>query len=247
MKPLTRPHQQDTLPDWTKFRKAYTNSTSIAQQSYTIWSQDLVKALRKPEQKVPLSEATPAVDNHLLHLWEARRSLIQKHYRQLQIRIAELTQEAAEYAAQLADSNWVDRCNTAAKNKLNRSTWRLFFALNNPNQTRAKTQKHLQRAIHAYDGDTTKLVQALRDKYFCSIQDLRGSAYSYAILENAERDRPFQLHDLKAALARMKTGTAPGRDTVTVKLLTNLPDPAYLHLLEYFNHIWDRGTPLPKD
>ncbi|KAH7931897.1 hypothetical protein HPB49_025800 [Dermacentor silvarum] len=92
-----------------------------------------------------LSEATPEVDNHLLHLWEARHCLVrrwrrQKHNRKLKIRIAELTQRAAEYAAQLADSNWVDRCNTAARQMSSRSAWRLFRALIDPSQTRAETQ-----------------------------------------------------------------------------------------------------------
>ncbi|KAM7284606.1 uncharacterized protein ISCGN_001700 [Ixodes scapularis] len=44
----------------------------------------------------------------------------------------------------------------------------------------------------------------------------------------------------------MRRGTAPGRDRITVTLLTNLPDSAYLHLLEYINQIWD-GRPLPPD
>ncbi|KAH7933236.1 hypothetical protein HPB49_010651 [Dermacentor silvarum] len=95
----------------------------------------------------------PEVDNHLLHLWGARHSLVrrwcrQKHNRKLKICIAELTQRAAEYAAKLTDSNWVDRCNTAARQMSSRSTWRLFRALIDPTQTRTETQKHLQRAIH---------------------------------------------------------------------------------------------------
>ncbi|KAH7969886.1 hypothetical protein HPB52_022481 [Rhipicephalus sanguineus] len=74
--PLTRPHHQAKLPDWTKFRSAYSNSTPIAYQGYNTWSQHLVHSLRQTEQTVQLSEATPAVDNHLLHLWEARHSLL---------------------------------------------------------------------------------------------------------------------------------------------------------------------------
>ncbi|KAH7954854.1 hypothetical protein HPB49_022112 [Dermacentor silvarum] len=108
--PLIRPHHQAKLPDWTKVRSDYTNMTSIAHQGYATWSQHLVTSLHQTEQTVQLSEATPAADNHLLHLWEARHSLVrrwrrQKHNRQLKIRIAALTQEADEYAAQLADSN----------------------------------------------------------------------------------------------------------------------------------------------
>ncbi|KAH7952938.1 hypothetical protein HPB49_002962 [Dermacentor silvarum] len=169
------------LPDWTKFRSDYTNTTSIAHQGYATWSQNLVTSLHQTEQTVQLSEATPAVDNHLRHLWEARHSLVrrwrrQKHNRQLKIRIAALTQEADEYAAQLADSNWLERCNTAAKQMSNRNTWRLFRALIDPSQTRTETQKHLQRSFHAYAGDADKLARALRDRYLCSQQDPLGLA-----------------------------------------------------------------------
>lgn len=241
-KPLARPHAQARLPDWNKFRQSYINSASINEQGYHAWAQGLVTHLRSTETHIQLSEATPEVDNHLLRLWEARHSLVrrwrrQKHNRKLKIRIAELTQRTAEYAVQLADSNWVDRCNTAARQMSSRSPWRLFRALIDPTQTRAETQKHLQRAIHSFDGDISKLACTLRDQYLCTQQGPRGPAYSYAGSENAELDQPFQLHDLKAALAKMKRGTAPGRDMITVKLLANLPDPAYATLLAFINSI----------
>ncbi|KAH7949545.1 hypothetical protein HPB49_012157 [Dermacentor silvarum] len=104
----------------------------------------------------------------------------------------------------------------------NRNTWRLFRTLIDPGQTRTETQKHLQRAIHAFDGDTAKMAEVLRAKYLCMHQDSRGSAYSYAGSENTELDCPFQLHDLKAALAKMNRGTAPGRDKVEPKFLPYL-------------------------
>ncbi|KAH7934596.1 hypothetical protein HPB51_029037 [Rhipicephalus microplus] len=56
--------------------------------------------------------------------------------------------------------------------------------------------------------------------------------------ENAELDQPFGLHDLKAALAKMKRGTETGRDKVTVKILANLADQAYDALLAHINTIW---------
>lgn len=94
-KPLARSHAQARLPDWTKFRQNYTNSAPIREQGYHAWSQELVTHLRWTETQ--LSEATPEVDNHLLHLWEARHCLVrrwrcQKHNRKLKTRIAELTQ-----------------------------------------------------------------------------------------------------------------------------------------------------------
>ncbi|XP_037572055.1 basic proline-rich protein-like [Dermacentor silvarum] len=88
---------QAKLPDWTKFRFEYTNSIPIPHQGYATWSQHLVSSLRHTEQTVQPSETTPAVDNHLLHLWEARHSLVrrwrrQKHNRKLKLRIAAPTQ-----------------------------------------------------------------------------------------------------------------------------------------------------------
>ncbi|KAG0432996.1 hypothetical protein HPB47_020323 [Ixodes persulcatus] len=131
-----------------------------------------------------------------------RRWRWQKHNKTLKARIAELTQQAAEYAAQLANFNWVDKCNTAARQMSSRNTRCLFHALIDPTQTRS---------------------------------------------ENVEMDQPFQLYDLRAALAKMKRGTAPGRDKITVKLLANLPDSAYQTLLDYINEIWREDTPLPID
>ncbi|KAH7965363.1 hypothetical protein HPB49_006510 [Dermacentor silvarum] len=108
--------------------------------------EELVTHLRWTETQVQRSEATPEVVNHLLHYWEARNCLVrrwrrQKHNRKLKIRIAELNQRAAEYAAQLADWNWVDRCNTAARQMSSRSTWRLFRALIDPESNQSRYTK----------------------------------------------------------------------------------------------------------
>ncbi|KAG0432435.1 hypothetical protein HPB47_020845 [Ixodes persulcatus] len=80
------------------------------------------------------------VENHLLHLWEARHSLVcrwrrQKHNRKNKSRIAELTQRTAKYAAHLADWNWVDRCNTAARKISSRSPKMCKPALDLPMNT----------------------------------------------------------------------------------------------------------------
>ncbi|KAG0418942.1 hypothetical protein HPB47_004485, partial [Ixodes persulcatus] len=101
----------------------------------------------------PTTEAMPAVDNHLLCLWEARRSLTkrwkkQKLNRKFKARIKELTEEAAAYAAQLTDSNWIEKCNLAARQMSSRGTWRLFRSLIDLTQTRGQAQRQLRRALH---------------------------------------------------------------------------------------------------
>lgn len=136
------------------------------------------------------------VDNHLLHIWEERKSLTkrlsrQKHNRKLRLRIRALTQQAAEYAARLADSNWVERGNTAAKQMSSRNTWRLFRSLIDPLQSRGEMQKQLHRAFHNFQGNCTQLAQTLRDKYLSQIQDPHGWDYLYAGRDDTELDRPF--------------------------------------------------------
>lgn len=250
-RPLKRPLTKARLPDWQAFRQSHFPANLLT-QGFAAWANTLTTTLRKHEKLIQITEENPAVDNHLLHLWEARRGLTkrwkrQKHNRTLRKRIQEVTQQAAEYASHLADTNWVDRCNAAASQMSNKNTWRLFRSLIDPTQTRGETQRHLQRALHNFQGTTTQLAETLRDKYLSQQQDPRGPEYSYAGRDNPELDQHFQLHDLKAALAKMRRGTAPGRDRITVKLLANLPDPAYIHLLEYINAIWKGETPLPVD
>lgn len=251
MRPLKRPLTQARIPDWTTFRTTLPIVDPL-QSGYDTWSKSLTSTLKQHEQLIQLTETQTDVDNHLLHLWQARRSLTkrwkkQKHNRRLKKRILELTEQAAEYAAQLADTNWVDRCNTAARQMSGRNTWRLFRALIDPTQTRTETQRHLHKVMHNFTGTTTQLANTLRDRYLCTTKDPRTAAYSYAGKKNTQLDTPFQLHDLQAALRKMKRGTAPGRDQVTVKLLANLPDAAYATLLKYINSIWDGETPLPLE
>ncbi|KAH7932409.1 hypothetical protein HPB51_029307 [Rhipicephalus microplus] len=76
--PLTRPHVQARLPDWTKFRKIYSNLTPIHETGYHPWSQEFVTHLRSTETQVQLSEAMPEADSHLLHLWQARHTPFHK-------------------------------------------------------------------------------------------------------------------------------------------------------------------------
>lgn len=120
-------------------------------------------------------KGTQVVDNPVMHLWEVRRSPTrlwrwQKHNRQLKPQIAVLPQEAADYTAQLANTNWVDCCNSAVGQMSTRITWRLFRGLIDPQHIRTETQKCLQRAIHTFQKDT-KLASALWDKYLNRIHD----------------------------------------------------------------------------
>lgn len=241
---------QAKLTNWTAFR-SHAIPSVFGAGGYTEWAKQLTATNSKCVTILQTTEDIPAVDNHLLHLWEARRSLTKrwrknKLNRKLKLRIAELSMQAAEYAAQLNDSNWTERCNAVARQMNSKGAWRLFRSLIDPTQTRGETQKQLRRALQGFHGTNSQLADALCDKYLCRMLDPDKTAYEYAGRENHQLDAPFAMHDLKAALGKMRRGTAPGRDHITVTLLVNLSDDTYWHLLEYINAIWD-GQPLPID
>ncbi|KAH7960842.1 hypothetical protein HPB49_023880 [Dermacentor silvarum] len=190
--------KQAYIPDWTKFRQNWQDTVPMHKHGYQAWSQQLLSSLRYTETRIQLSEVVSDVDNHRLQLWEARHSL-------------------------LADSNWVSRCSTFARQMSSRNTWRLFHALIDLTQTRTETQKHLQRAVHGFAGNTTLLEHKVREQYLCTTHNTRGTAYSYAGSENAELDQPFQLYDLKTAPAKMKQ--SPKRDLVSPDNAARRPMP----------------------
>ncbi|KAH7945788.1 hypothetical protein HPB49_015604 [Dermacentor silvarum] len=96
-----------------------------------------------------------------------------------------------------------------------KGAWRLFRSLIDPTQTRGETQKQLRRALQGFHGTNSQLADALCDKYLCRMLDPDKTAYEYAGRENHQLDAPFAMHDLKAALGKMRRGTAPGRDHIT--------------------------------
>ncbi|KAH7953755.1 hypothetical protein HPB49_011966 [Dermacentor silvarum] len=100
-----------------------------------------------------------------------------------------LTAEAADYSAQLADTNWVDTCMKAAGQMSSKSTWRLFRSLLDPSTTRGETQRQLRRAYYAYQGPTSQLANDLCDRYLCRTVDPKGPEYNaYDVTTANQRD-----------------------------------------------------------
>ncbi|KAH7976828.1 hypothetical protein HPB52_020332 [Rhipicephalus sanguineus] len=88
----------------------------------------------------------------------------------------------------------------------------------------AENAPNLRRSPHPGLGPTSQRANDLCDRYLSRTVEPIGPEYIYSGLLNTEIDAPFALADLRAAFAKMKQGTAPGRDGITVSLLTNLPD-----------------------
>lgn len=109
---IRRPRGQATITDWKAYRQ---NQPNTQLNNAATWAEQIRTAYRRTTKKVALTDDVPAVDSHLLHLWEAKRSLIkrwkrQRHNRKLKLRIAKLSQEANEYAQHLDDDNWIQLC-----------------------------------------------------------------------------------------------------------------------------------------
>lgn len=241
---------QARLTDWTQFRMQ-PFPAGLSSTEYAAWASYALHMKQANTRTLATSNLTPAIDPHLLHLWHARRGLIRrwkrnKLNRKLRARIEALTAEAAAYSAQLSDANWADTCSKAANQMSSKSAWRLFRSLLDPSTTRGETQRQLHRVLHAFQGTTDELARELCDRYICRTIDPAGPAYTYSGAPNTDLDAPYTLSDLRFALTKMRRGTAPGRDGITVSLLANLPDQAHLSLLHLINSIWD-GSPLPTE
>ncbi|KAH7949340.1 hypothetical protein HPB49_007861 [Dermacentor silvarum] len=169
------------ITDWSAFR---TTPFPLlpSPQDYQAWASYALHTHQSYTRCICTSTSAPAVDPHLLHLWEARHSLTRrwrryKLNRKLRSRIQALTAEAADYSAQLADINMVDTCMKAAGQMSSKSTWRLFRSLLDPSTTRGETQRQLRRAYYAYQGPTSQLANDLCDRYLCRTVDPKGPEY----------------------------------------------------------------------
>ncbi|KAH7978743.1 hypothetical protein HPB49_006597 [Dermacentor silvarum] len=164
------------LTDWPAFRTQPFLPLS-SPDGYSAWAAHALSTQRSHTRVIQTTQAAPAVDPHLLHLWDARRGLLcrwrrHKLNRKLKARIAALTEEAAAYAAHLSDTNWVETCTKAAGQMGSSGTWRLFRSLLDPSSTRGETQRQLRRALHGFPGTSAQLADKLRDRYLCHTVDL---------------------------------------------------------------------------
>ncbi|XP_049519020.1 uncharacterized protein LOC125943595 [Dermacentor silvarum] len=236
---------QARLADWSRFRESKDPQLNSPIEEYEKWAESLLAAREKVTKTLQTSEDVPAVDNHLLHLWEARRGLTrrwkkQKLNRKLKIKIAEITQQAEEYAWTLAKNNWLTKCDSLRGGLGAKSAWNLLRCLIEPSKTRGEQKRNLKRALHGYAGTDEQLVTALASKYLCTTKDDEPVLH-YQGKDNPELDRDFDKEEIQAALLSMRRGTAPGHDKITVGLLANMNKKMLSHLTVYINECWRTG------
>ncbi|KAH9372207.1 hypothetical protein HPB48_019212 [Haemaphysalis longicornis] len=169
--PLTcknHPVKKTRLVNWDAFRKQRENSPSSEITNIEEWVRDLHEDVSSQSKELTLSEEKPAFDPHLLHLCQARRSMLrrwrrQKLNRRLKIRIAKITEEAAKYASQLMRQNWNELCNKLYGTLGSAKTWALLRNFLEPTKSRSATQNTIKKIMHQHPGTNQDILDALRD------------------------------------------------------------------------------------
>ncbi|KAM7314956.1 uncharacterized protein ISCGN_004740 [Ixodes scapularis] len=240
------------LTDWTKLRderEKRLKTTDHPPLTLQEWVSRLVQDVQTHTKNIETSTTTPCVDTRLLHLWEARRSLIkrwkkQKLNRKLKKRIARLTEDAAQYASELCKENWLSLCDGMCDTLSTYKTWKLLRYLIDPAKSKTTSQHTMDKVIHQHVGDTRHLLATLKTRYLPTHPTEPLPPYSGS--PNPLLDEDIHLHEVTDALAKIRRNTAPGLDKVTNKALANLDNPSLLELTDHLNDIWQTGI-LPED
>ncbi|KAH9364669.1 hypothetical protein HPB48_017945 [Haemaphysalis longicornis] len=123
------------LTDWHRFRLS--DLPTIDPSNPDAWLRALMRNHDGNTKYVAPTADAPFIDPHLVHLWDARRSLIRrwrrnKANRRLSRRTNILTQEAQTYADQLARSNWWNFCDSLNPAMNTKRAWSLLRSLIQP-------------------------------------------------------------------------------------------------------------------
>ncbi|XP_072140714.1 uncharacterized protein [Dermacentor andersoni] len=237
------------ITDWNAFRKECKHMEG-AITSIEEWYKQLKEIQQQYTQKVERSEQTPEVDSRLLRLWEAGRGLTKRWKKQrlnkkLKKKIAEVTKEAEEYAAQLTRQSWQKFSDSLNRTLSTAKTWRILKALMDPTKTKSESNKAIQRLVHQFEGTEEELLEKVRAK--CYGQD-KPEAYTerYRGEENSDLDRPITREEVFAAVKASTRNTAAGADKIRNALLRNLSDEAVTQLTNFLNAHWEAGTLLEE-
>ncbi|KAH7934968.1 hypothetical protein HPB52_002512 [Rhipicephalus sanguineus] len=195
------------LTDWNAFRKELGDDSTI--DDIEAWLNEIVGVADSRNKMIQLDEDNPAVDNHLLHLWEAshhfsndgdgkgstKSSSLELHTYNAGTRVRRTASEP-ELAMLLK---------TTSGTLSTKMTWHSFRALIDDAHTKTQRRHTIQRLIHSYDSTGEQLLQELETKLRDSdspqaTSNNRATSRECQGAPNEEVDRPFTQAELHAAL-----------------------------------------------
>ncbi|KAG0417103.1 hypothetical protein HPB47_005878 [Ixodes persulcatus] len=173
------------LTDWAKMRETRTQRPGNEFRQHHLPIQDWITQLHHDvlahTKTLQTSTTIPCIDARLLHMWEARRSLLkrlkrQRWNRKLKKRIALHTETAATYATSLCRANWLSLCDSLRGTLSTSKTWKLLRYLINPASGKTESHHNLARVIHQFPGKGADLLLTLKAR-----EGRPGTGYSQAV------------------------------------------------------------------
>ncbi|KAG0410944.1 hypothetical protein HPB47_011919 [Ixodes persulcatus] len=135
------------------------------------WTETLRRDVDAATREVPPEANLEMIDSRLLHMWEAKRALLerwrhQRHNRTLRRRIAKLDRDIEEHAFQVCRAQWEETCNGLETQLSSASAWRLFRHLLDPDETRTTQGHKIRRLVLDFGGTPDDFLEAVRERYF---------------------------------------------------------------------------------
>ncbi|KAH9380391.1 hypothetical protein HPB48_017614 [Haemaphysalis longicornis] len=244
------------ITDWDKMRTCTqaeddAEETTSSHLSYKEWADKQKRILDQFTRKIATTTKVPFVDSRLAHMWAARHSLTKRWKRQrrnkkLARRIAKLNADISEHVSKLSRENWLQICDGLQGQLSVGKTWKLLRHLIDPAGSKTASHRSLTKVLNTYDGDGDRLIKALKEHYLQTERGQHPAPQEYTGPHNEDLDRPFSLSELWSAIDDSNKKSAPGKDAITYRLLTNMSSRAAQSLLEHINRAWE-SSQLPPE
>ncbi|XP_075543845.1 uncharacterized protein LOC142578332 [Dermacentor variabilis] len=243
-----------SVTNWDKFRESRrmrANEGSIA--NISSWTGQLLADVEEHTEHLDPEDApeTTNVDSRLLHMWQARSSMLRRWQQQgkdnqaLKERITRLDAEISDHATEVTRQQWYQICDRMRGRLSAARTWHLLRHLLDPDTTRVEGRRNMAKLIHRHAQDPGTFLAEMRDKYI-GPQLKTPLPAAYQGRPNAHIDEDITFAEVSAAAYKLRTNSAPGLDRVTNKILRDLDEAAIEQLTEFMNECWKTGA-IPEE
>ncbi|XP_037503053.1 uncharacterized protein LOC119377819 [Rhipicephalus sanguineus] len=238
--------------DWDLFRSSRRDKGPP--KDYEDWIETLFSDVAASTKEIELEDDFfPTIDSHLAHLFEAKKALKErwlknKLNRSLRKRIAKINAEIASYSNVLEQKHWVEMCDKVDGQMRVGGKWNLLKHLLKPTDTRAAQRSAIEILLHraltlrSKDSIMTDLARIHLPPDTTSSTPPPG----YAGSDSDDLDKDIAEWEVKSALHKLNSTSAPGADRVTNRVLRNLDDDSVTFLTDLFNKHWKNGS-YPQD
>lgn len=139
--------------------------------------------------------------------------------------------------------NWDATCETFNANINSKKTWNILRHLIDTTTTKTAQSQSIAHLIHNFEGTEQDLLNYITKKYVQQSPPIEHP--SYRGYSNNELDAPITEAEVRVAIQRLNTRSAPGPAFITNKMLRNLDDLSVEDVTRLLNECWESGS-LPE-